>query len=133
MQLIQYLLDRLRSFDVLVINMQVGFYTRKASNLKKIANICLVKYDGDIPSSLEELLSLPGIGPKMAHLVGLALNLFKLACLLRFSKYPGIWSLGYECRLGQCSRDLCRYPCAPDMQPPWLGAGRQKTGIFHLL
>ncbi|TQE11681.1 hypothetical protein C1H46_002717 [Malus baccata] len=47
----------------------VGFYTRKASNLKKVANICLTKYDGDIPSSLEELLSLPGIGPKMAHLV----------------------------------------------------------------
>ncbi|GAB2263956.1 hypothetical protein Droror1_Dr00026090 [Drosera rotundifolia] len=47
----------------------VGFYTRKASNLKKIANICVTKYDGDIPSSLEELLQLPGIGPKMAHLV----------------------------------------------------------------
>lgn len=51
--------------------MQVGFYTRKATNLKKIAKICLTKYDGDIPSSLDELLSLPGIGPKMAHLVGL--------------------------------------------------------------
>ncbi|KAK6930586.1 HhH-GPD domain [Dillenia turbinata] len=47
----------------------VGFYTRKANNLKKIANICLSKYNGDIPSTLEELLSLPGIGPKMAHLV----------------------------------------------------------------
>ncbi|XP_048140312.1 endonuclease III homolog 1, chloroplastic-like isoform X2 [Rhodamnia argentea] len=47
----------------------VGFYMRKASNLKKIATICLAKYDGDIPSSLEELLLLPGIGPKMAHLV----------------------------------------------------------------
>ncbi|XP_021653693.2 endonuclease III homolog 1, chloroplastic isoform X2 [Hevea brasiliensis] len=47
----------------------VGFYTRKASNLKKIAKICLIKYDGDIPSSLEDLLALPGIGPKMAHLV----------------------------------------------------------------
>ncbi|XP_012454115.1 endonuclease III homolog 1, chloroplastic isoform X2 [Gossypium raimondii] len=47
----------------------VGFYTRKAINMKKIANICLMKYDGDIPSSLEELLLLPGIGPKMAHLV----------------------------------------------------------------
>ncbi|XP_019413208.1 PREDICTED: endonuclease III homolog 1, chloroplastic-like isoform X2 [Lupinus angustifolius] len=47
----------------------VGFYTRKATNLKKIANICLLKYDGDIPSSLEQLLLLPGIGPKMAHLV----------------------------------------------------------------
>ncbi|KAK6266155.1 hypothetical protein QUC31_016992 [Theobroma cacao] len=47
----------------------VGFYTRKAINVKKIAKICLMKYDGDIPSSLEELLLLPGIGPKMAHLV----------------------------------------------------------------
>ncbi|KAK9200990.1 hypothetical protein WN944_016191 [Citrus x changshan-huyou] len=47
----------------------VGFYTRKASNMKKIAPICLTKYDGDIPSSLDELLLLPGIGPKMAHLV----------------------------------------------------------------
>ncbi|CAJ1955568.1 unnamed protein product [Sphenostylis stenocarpa] len=47
----------------------VGFYTRKASNLKKIANICLMKYDGDIPSSIEELLLLPGVGPKIAHLV----------------------------------------------------------------
>ncbi|XP_059300206.1 endonuclease III homolog 1, chloroplastic-like isoform X1 [Lycium ferocissimum] len=47
----------------------VGFYTRKANNLKKVAKICLSKYDGDIPSTLEELLLLPGIGPKMAHLV----------------------------------------------------------------
>ncbi|CAI9117269.1 OLC1v1018625C1 [Oldenlandia corymbosa var. corymbosa] len=47
----------------------VGFYTRKASNLKKIAKICLQEYDGDIPSTLEELLLLPGIGPKMAHLI----------------------------------------------------------------
>ncbi|CAL0324047.1 unnamed protein product [Lupinus luteus] len=47
----------------------VGFYTRKASNLKKVANICLMKYDGDIPNSIEELLLLPGVGPKIAHLV----------------------------------------------------------------
>jgi endonuclease III len=30
-----------------------------------------MKYDRDVPSSLEDLLLLPGIGPKMAHLVGL--------------------------------------------------------------
>lgn len=48
---------------------QVGFYIRKAGNLKKIADICLTKYDGDIPNSIEELLSLPGVGPKIAHLV----------------------------------------------------------------
>ncbi|KAF6162282.1 hypothetical protein GIB67_008411 [Kingdonia uniflora] len=47
----------------------VGFYSRKACNMKKIAKVCLTNYGGDIPSSLEELLLLPGIGPKMAHLV----------------------------------------------------------------
>ncbi|CAA7396446.1 unnamed protein product [Spirodela intermedia] len=47
----------------------VGFYSRKAQYLKKVAEICLEKYEGDIPRSLEGLLSLPGIGPKMAHLV----------------------------------------------------------------
>lgn len=47
--------------------------------MKKVAKICLMKYDGDIPSSLEGLLSLPGVGPKIAHLV-------KLAILLCFVK-----------------------------------------------
>ncbi|CAH2059916.1 unnamed protein product [Thlaspi arvense] len=47
----------------------VGFYTRKATYMKKIAKICLEKYNGDIPSSLDDLLALPGIGPKMAHLI----------------------------------------------------------------
>lgn len=34
------------------------------------AQTCLEKYGGDIPSSLPDLLSLKGVGPKMAHLVG---------------------------------------------------------------
>ncbi|XP_073012888.1 endonuclease III homolog 1, chloroplastic [Typha latifolia] len=47
----------------------VGFYQRKAQYMKKVAQICLEKYEGDIPSSLDGLLALPGVGPKMAHLV----------------------------------------------------------------
>lgn len=47
----------------------VGFYLRKAHYMKKVAEICLEKYGGDIPNTLDDLLSLPGIGPKMAHLV----------------------------------------------------------------
>ncbi|KAK1351386.1 Endonuclease III-like [Heracleum sosnowskyi] len=47
----------------------VAFYKRKASFMKRIANICLSKYDGDIPSTLEDVLKLPGVGPKMAYLV----------------------------------------------------------------
>ncbi|KAH7434769.1 hypothetical protein KP509_06G033800 [Ceratopteris richardii] len=47
----------------------VGFYTRKASYLKKVVSVCQEKYDGDIPNTLPGLLALPGIGPKMAHLI----------------------------------------------------------------
>ncbi|GAB2272495.1 alpha,alpha-trehalase nth1 [Dionaea muscipula] len=64
-----YSIDRADEETIKRLIYPVGFYARKASNLKKIANICLTKYDADIPSSLEELLQLPGIGPKMAHLV----------------------------------------------------------------
>lgn len=49
---------------------QVGFYTRKARHLKQVAKICVSKYDGDIPGTVDELLLLPGVGPKIAHLVG---------------------------------------------------------------
>jgi len=47
----------------------VGFYIRKAAYLKKVAILCKEQYNGDIPKNLKDLLSLPGIGPKMAHLI----------------------------------------------------------------
>ena len=46
----------------------VGFYRRKAKNLKEISNIIESQYEGDIPKTAEGLMALPGIGPKMAHL-----------------------------------------------------------------
>ena len=47
----------------------VGFYRRKAEYLKKTTSILKENYNGDIPKTLEDLLKLPGVGPKMAHLV----------------------------------------------------------------
>lgn len=47
----------------------VGFYIRKAAYLKKVAILCKEQYNGDIPKNLKDLLSLPGVGPKMAHLI----------------------------------------------------------------
>jgi len=46
-----------------------GFYRNKAASLKKIAAILLKEYGGNVPSSMEELLSLPGVGRKTANLV----------------------------------------------------------------
>ena len=47
----------------------VGFYNTKSKHIKSTAAILRNQYDDDIPSDLEGLLSLPGVGPKMAHLV----------------------------------------------------------------
>jgi len=46
-----------------------GFYRNKASSLKKIAAILLEQYNGEVPSKMELLLALPGVGRKTANLV----------------------------------------------------------------
>ncbi len=46
-----------------------GFYKRKAVQLKKVASELIERFDGAVPSSQEELLSLPGVGIKTANLV----------------------------------------------------------------
>lgn len=46
----------------------VGFYKRKAIYIKNTAKILIDKYDSDIPDSIEEMVKLPGVGPKMAHI-----------------------------------------------------------------
>ncbi len=47
----------------------VGFYRRKAKNLREIARVLIERYDGKVPDDLEELLKLPGVGRKTANLV----------------------------------------------------------------
>ena len=46
-----------------------GFYRNKAASLKKIAAILIDQYNAKVPSVMEELLALPGVGRKTANLV----------------------------------------------------------------
>ncbi|XP_017043665.2 endonuclease III-like protein 1 isoform X1 [Drosophila ficusphila] len=46
----------------------VSFYKNKAKYLKQTVDILLDKYDSDIPDNPKELIALPGVGPKMAHI-----------------------------------------------------------------
>lgn len=46
----------------------VGFHNNKTKYLKQAAVILRDSWGGDIPDSIEGLVSLPGVGPKMAHL-----------------------------------------------------------------
>lgn len=47
----------------------VGFYRRKAITIHKICVDLLSRFDGNVPNTLETLMSLPGVGLKTANLV----------------------------------------------------------------
>jgi endonuclease III len=47
----------------------VGFYNQKARQLHEIAQALIERYEGVTPDSIEELLTLKGVGRKTANLV----------------------------------------------------------------
>lgn len=47
---------------------KVGFHNLKTKYIKQTAEILRDKWKSDIPDSIEGLVSLPGVGPKMAYL-----------------------------------------------------------------
>ncbi|KAL8174984.1 UNVERIFIED_CONTAM: Endonuclease III-like protein 1 [Gekko kuhli] len=47
----------------------VGFWKSKVRYIKETSAILKRDYRGDIPKTVAELVKLPGVGPKMAHLV----------------------------------------------------------------
>lgn len=46
-----------------------GLYKPKAKNIVASAKILIEKYNGELPSSIEELTTLPGVGRKTANLI----------------------------------------------------------------
>ncbi|KAG5485442.1 hypothetical protein LSCM1_07526 [Leishmania martiniquensis] len=47
---------------------KVGFHNTKVKHIKEVAAILIKEHDGKVPRSYEELIALPGVGPKMANL-----------------------------------------------------------------
>ena len=46
-----------------------GFYKNKAKNIKAMAKEILEKYNGQMPNTMEQLMSLPGVGRKSANVI----------------------------------------------------------------
>ena len=46
-----------------------GFYKNKAKNIKSCANEIIKRFNGKVPETMEELVSLPGVGRKSANVV----------------------------------------------------------------
>lgn len=57
---------------------QTGFFRNKAKNIKASANMVLERFNGEIPSTMEEMLLLPGVARKTANVVlGNAYGIFE--------------------------------------------------------
>ena len=54
-----------------------GFYKNKAKNIKACSKILVEKYNSEVPNTMEDLISLPGVGRKTANVV--LLNAFGIA------------------------------------------------------
>lgn len=46
-----------------------GFYKNKAKNVKKLSEILVEKFGGEVPDSMEDLITLPGVARKTANVV----------------------------------------------------------------
>jgi len=56
--------------EVLTENIKsIGLYRNKAKNIIKLSNILIEKFNSNVPESLEQLQSLPGVGRKTANVV----------------------------------------------------------------
>jgi endonuclease-3 len=55
--------------DIQKLVKSTGFFRAKARNIKGLSNKIMEEFDGKVPSNLEELITLPGVGRKTANVV----------------------------------------------------------------
>ena len=55
--------------EIATLIFPVGFYNVKAKNIRDICKVLVEKYKGKVPDSMDDLLSLKGVGRKTANLV----------------------------------------------------------------
>jgi endonuclease-3 len=55
--------------DIQRLVKSTGFYRAKAKNIKGLSNKIIEEFGGDVPSNLDDLITLPGVGRKTANVV----------------------------------------------------------------
>jgi endonuclease-3 len=60
---------KLSEKQIIKLIFPVSFYRNKAAHLKATCRILVERFDGRVPGTMAELLSLPGVGRKTANLV----------------------------------------------------------------
>ncbi|NLO44576.1 MAG: endonuclease III, partial [Candidatus Cloacimonetes bacterium] len=62
-------LDKISAEELDKIIFQVGFHNTKTKHLKELPKVLREKFGGEIPSEIDDLIQLPGVGRKTANLV----------------------------------------------------------------
>jgi endonuclease-3 len=60
---------RLTEKQIVKLIFPVSFYRNKAAHVRQACRILVERFDGRVPATMEELLTLPGVGRKTANLV----------------------------------------------------------------
>jgi endonuclease-3 len=60
---------RLTNEEIEALIYPVGFYHRKAEQIREISRVLIDEYDSSVPDALDELLKLKGVGRKTANIV----------------------------------------------------------------
>jgi len=77
-RVLKYLFDKFRDIDgISKADLKdirdsihsIGFYNVKAKRIKQVVQLLIEKFDSKVPSNLDELLTLPGVGRKTANCV----------------------------------------------------------------
>jgi endonuclease-3 len=55
--------------DIQKLVKSTGFYRAKAKNIKALSNKIMEEFEGDVPSNLDDLITLQGVGRKTANVV----------------------------------------------------------------
>ena len=55
--------------DIQKLVKSTGFFRAKAKNIKGLSNKIIEEFGGDVPSNLDDLITLPGVGRKTANVV----------------------------------------------------------------
>lgn len=62
-------MSKVKKEDIIPHIKSIGLFNNKAMNLANMAKMLMEKHDGKVPSTMEELVKLPGVGRKTANVV----------------------------------------------------------------
>ena len=93
--------------EILALIRQVGLAPTKARNLKKAAQLLVERHGGEVPSDLDSLEALPGVGHKTAQVVqAQAFRIPAFPVDTHIHRLAGRWGLSSAKNVATTERDL---------------------------